>query len=80
LEVTMNRDIFSGNWKQLKGEILSRWGRLTNDEIDEAKGDFEKLVGLVQERYGLAKDEARKQLEELSETIGEPEPAGVGRP
>ena len=76
----MNKDIFSGNWKQLKGEILSKWGKLTHDEIDEAKGDFEKLVGLVQERYGLAKDEARQQLEELSETLGEPQPAGIGRP
>ncbi|MCH2546382.1 MAG: CsbD family protein [Alphaproteobacteria bacterium] len=58
----MNRDIFEGNWKQLKGEIQRQWGKLTNDEIDEVEGNRMKLVGLIQERYGVAKDEAEEQL------------------
>ena len=76
----MNREIAAGNWKQLKGEIRARWGKLTDDEVDEAEGSFEKVVGLIQERYGMAKEEAERQLEELNETIGEPEPVGAGRP
>lgn len=58
----MNKDIFAGNWKQLKGEIQRQWGKLTNDELDQIEGNRVKLVGLIQERYGVAKDEAEEQL------------------
>jgi uncharacterized protein YjbJ (UPF0337 family) len=75
----MNRDVLSGKWKQLRGEIRSRWGRITDDELDELGGDFEKLGGLLQERYGLAREDAKRQLDELSETFEE-EPVGAGRP
>lgn len=58
----MNKDIFEGNWKQLKGEVQRQWGKLTQDELDEVEGNRVKLVGLIQERYGVAKDEAEEQL------------------
>lgn len=58
----MNKDIFEGNWKQLKGEVQRQWGKLTNDELDQIEGNRKKLVGLIQERYGVAKDEAEEQL------------------
>lgn len=58
----MNKDIIAGNWKQLTGEIQRQWGKLTNDELDKIEGNRTKLVGLIQERYGVAKDEAEKQL------------------
>lgn len=58
----MNKDIIAGNWKQLTGEIQRQWGKLTNDELDQIEGNRTKLVGLIQERYGVAKDEAEKQL------------------
>lgn len=58
----MNKDIIAGNWKQLTGEIQHQWGKLTNDELDKIEGNRTKLVGLIQERYGVAKDEAEKQL------------------
>lgn len=58
----MNKDIIAGNWKQLTGEIQNQWGKLTNDELDQIEGNRTKLVGLIQERYGVAKDEAEKQL------------------
>jgi uncharacterized protein YjbJ (UPF0337 family) len=61
-EAMMNRDILQGNWKQAKGEILRQWGKLTNDELDRIEGNRIKLVGLIQERYGVAKDEAEEQL------------------
>jgi uncharacterized protein YjbJ (UPF0337 family) len=61
----MNRDVVAGKWKQLKGELRQQWGRLTDDELDRVGGNAEKLIGLVQERYGLARDEAERQLDEL---------------
>ncbi|WP_299777987.1 CsbD family protein [uncultured Roseobacter sp.] len=61
----MNWDIIKGNWKQMKGQVQSKWGELTDDEIDQAEGDRERLVGLIQERYGVAKDEAERQIDEF---------------
>ncbi|WP_298973829.1 CsbD family protein [uncultured Roseobacter sp.] len=59
----MNWDIIKGNWKQMTGTIQSKWGELTNDEIDQLEGDRERLAGLIQERYGVAKDEAERQID-----------------
>jgi uncharacterized protein YjbJ (UPF0337 family) len=61
----MNNDIFEGNWKQFKGEIQSTWGKLTNDQLDQIEGNRTKLLGAIQEQYGITKDEAEKQLDEL---------------
>ena len=61
----MNKDVLSGNWKQLRGEVRKRWGKLTDDEIDQIGGSSEKLLGRIQERYGLAKDQAQKELNEF---------------
>ena len=63
----MNNDILAGNWKQFKGHILEQWGKLTADDIDVASGHREQLVGKVQERYGIAKDEAERQLKVFEE-------------
>lgn len=60
----MNTDIFKGQWKQLKGDVQSQWGRLTDDTLEEINGDRTKLLGKIQESYGLAKSEAEKQLKE----------------
>lgn len=60
----MNKDIFSGNWKQFKGEVKKQWGDLTDDQITQAEGSREKLVGKIQENYGIAKDEAEKQVKD----------------
>ncbi|WP_195820124.1 CsbD family protein [Roseobacter sp. MH60115] len=59
----MNWDIIKGNWKQMKGQVQSKWGELTDDEIDQAEGDRTRLAGLIQERYGVAKDEAERQID-----------------
>lgn len=61
----MNWDIIKGNWTQFKGEIRSRWGALTDDEVDQAEGDRDKLVGLIQERYGMAKSDAEHELDQF---------------
>ena len=61
----MNQDILAGQWKQLRGEIKSRWGKLTDDDLDRIEGDALKLAGLLQERYGIARDEAERRVDEF---------------
>lgn len=58
----MNWDQIEGQWKQYKGKAQEHWGRLTNDELDEAAGNREQLEGLIQERYGKTKEEARAEV------------------
>ena len=62
----MNWDRIEGNWKQLKGQAREHWGKLTDDDVDVAAGNREQLVGKVQERYGIAKDEAERQVDEFA--------------
>jgi uncharacterized protein YjbJ (UPF0337 family) len=59
----MNEDILMGKWKQLKGKIKEQWGELTDDEIDKLEGRKDLLVGKLQERYGMSKDEASRQAD-----------------
>jgi uncharacterized protein YjbJ (UPF0337 family) len=61
----MNSDRIKGNWKQLTGKIKAKWGDLTDDDLQEAEGNREYLVGKVQERYGIAKDAAQEQVDEF---------------
>lgn len=61
----MNEDIIKGKWNQIKGDIQARWGRLTDDRMTTINGDRTKLLGEIQECYGLAQDEAEEQLEEF---------------
>ena len=63
----MNRDILEGKWKQLRGEIRDRWGQFTDDELDQIAGKYDKLSGLLQERYGYTKMEAEQQIEDFLE-------------
>lgn len=59
----MNWDVIKGNWKQMTGAIKSQWGELTDDEIDQLDGERERLAGLIQERYGMAKDQAEEEID-----------------
>lgn len=61
----MNSDITEGKWKEMKGRIREQYGKLTDDEIEEAKGSSEKLSGKLQSKYGFAKDEADKKANDL---------------
>lgn len=60
----MNEIILSGKWDQLRGEIQAKWGKLTDDELDQIAGNRKKLVGKLKEAYGIAQEEAERQLEE----------------
>ena len=58
----MNWDRIEGNWKQVTGKAKVQWGKLTDDDLDVVAGRREQLSGKIQERYGVARDEAEKQL------------------
>lgn len=60
----MNWDEIKGSWKQYKGKAKAQWGRLTDDDLDVIEGRREELVGRIQENYGIARDEAEKQVRE----------------
>jgi len=60
----MNQDTWEGRWKQVKGTVKQKWGKLTNDDLDYMAGSKDRFVGRLQERYGIAKDEAQKQADE----------------
>jgi uncharacterized protein YjbJ (UPF0337 family) len=53
-----------GNWKQVKGKIKEKWGRLTDDDLDVINGRRDQLEGKIQERYGVAKDRVRKDVDD----------------
>jgi uncharacterized protein YjbJ (UPF0337 family) len=59
----MNRDIFGGKWKQLRGSIKEKWGELTDDELDQIEGRRDKLAGKLQEKYGYTKQEAEREID-----------------
>ena len=56
----MNTDELQGKWKQMKGSIKERWGKLTDDDVTMINGQSDQLIGRIQERYGIAKAEAQK--------------------
>ena len=59
----MNEDVFAGQWKQMRGELKSWWGKLADDDLDRIGGQKDKLIGLVQEKYGYARDYAEQEVE-----------------
>lgn len=65
----MNWDIVEGNWKQLKGKIKGRWGKLTDDHLDMIAGKRVELTGKIQESYGITKDEAEAQIKRFEERL-----------
>ena len=58
----MNEDIIQGKWNQIKGEAQKRWGKITQDGFDQVNGNRTKLLGLIQESYGVAKDDAESKF------------------
>jgi uncharacterized protein YjbJ (UPF0337 family) len=65
----MNEDKIKGQWKQLAGKAKARWGKLTDDDLKVADGNSEYLSGKVQERYGIARDEAEKQVKDFGSRL-----------
>ena len=60
----MHWDRIKGNWREYKGKAQQQWGKLTDDDLDVVDGKREELAGKIQSRYGIAKDEAERQIDE----------------
>ncbi|MBK9925099.1 MAG: CsbD family protein [Anaerolineales bacterium] len=58
----MNKDIFEGKWKQIRGEAKAWWGKLTDDDLDRAAGKLEVLTGIIQEKYGYTREQAADEI------------------
>jgi len=66
----MNSDQVQGKWKELKGLLKQKWGELTDDELEKLEGHRDRLAGLVQQKYGLAKEEVERQIQALEKSTG----------
>jgi uncharacterized protein YjbJ (UPF0337 family) len=77
----MNWDQVEGKWKQVKGSLRQQWGKLTDDDLEQISGNRDKFVGVMQERYGIAKDEAQRRADEWAKSIRETDSTTeTGRP
>ncbi len=63
----MNQDIIKGKWKELKGTVRAKWGKLTDSDYDEIAGNKDKLVGRLQQRYGYQRDQAEREVREFED-------------
>lgn len=81
----MNKDILQGKRRELKGLVKEQWGKLTDDDLDRIEGQAERLVGLLQQRYGYAKEKAEQEYKRIMEQwfgngggldMGHPQPDG----
>ena len=61
----MNWDLVKGNWKQFRGDVQAKWGKLTDDHLDVISGKRIELAGKIQEAYGITKDEAEQQIRDF---------------
>ena len=67
----MDANVFQGQWQTLKGNIRSKWGKLTNDDVEQIAGSKDKLVGALQERYGYMWDEAQRMVDRYLDEYGQ---------
>ena len=65
----MNWDRIEGNWKQFAGKAKETWGELTDDDLTKIKGRREQLEGILEERYGYAKDKAKEEVDRWSQEL-----------
>jgi len=67
----MNWDRIEGQWKQIKGKVREKWGKLTNDDLDVVAGKKDQLAGILQQRYGYAKDQAEQEIDSFAAALKE---------
>jgi uncharacterized protein YjbJ (UPF0337 family) len=70
-EEFMNWDQIEGKWKQNSGKMKEKWGKLTDDDLTTISGKRDQLVGKLQERYGMAKEQAERQIDEFTHSLSE---------
>jgi uncharacterized protein YjbJ (UPF0337 family) len=67
-ESIMNWDQVQGNWKQVKGQVKQQWGKLTDDDLERIEGKRDELAGIIQTRYGYAKEQAEKEIDRFCQS------------
>lgn len=65
----MNWDTIEGKWRQVKGQVRSKWGKLTDDDVELIGGKKDTLVGRIQERYGMQRDQAEREVDDWMKTV-----------
>lgn len=75
----MNNDIFAGQWKEMRGALRSWWGKLTDDDFERIAGQKDKLIGVLQERYGHTRDQAEREVERRFNEYGDANSSGWSR-
>jgi uncharacterized protein YjbJ (UPF0337 family) len=65
----MNWDQIQGNWKQFAGKVRAKWGKLTDNDLQVVAGKRDQLAGILQKRYGYAKEQAEMELDEFSKSL-----------
>ena len=68
----MNRDVFEGQWKRIRGKAKQWWGELTDDDLDRIEGRYDEFVGLLQQKYGYSRDKAEAEVERRLVELEEP--------
>jgi uncharacterized protein YjbJ (UPF0337 family) len=68
---SMSWDRIEGEWKQRRGKAVRHWGKMMNDELAETSGKYEELVGRLQEKYGVAKEDAKRQVDEFKKIVNQ---------
>jgi len=63
----MNKDIIAGKWNEIKGDLRKAWGNVTDDEWEKTKGDSQAIAGILQQKYGFAKDDASSKVGKFME-------------
>lgn len=75
----MNWDRIEGSWKQMTGRAREKWGKLTDSDFETVAGRRDQLIGRIQERYGIAKDEAQRQADEWAQSLKDEEKVTTAR-
>jgi uncharacterized protein YjbJ (UPF0337 family) len=68
---SMNQEMFAGQWKQMRGVVKSWWGELADDDFDKIGGQKDKLIGLIQEKYGSTRDQAQQEVDRRLKEYGD---------
>lgn len=71
MNVVLNRDVLQGKWKQIRGKVKQRWGKLTDDQLDQISGRYEELTGLIQEKYGYTREQAKQEVDAFIQKINQ---------
>ena len=69
MDVLLNKDLMVGKWEQIKSRVKQRWGRITDDQLDQISGYYDELTGLIRERYGYTHEKARKDVDEFIQRL-----------